>query len=97
MLSYSTGESGSGEDVEKVRKATQIAKQKAPELLIEGPIQYDAAINQEVADKKLKDSKVAGKATVFIFPDLNTGNNTYKAVQRSCWPSRGMRSGPLFP
>jgi len=93
MLSYSTGESGSGEDVEKVRKATQIAKQKAPKLLVEGPIQYDAAINQEVADKKLKDSKVAGKATVFIFPDLNTGNNTYKAVQRS---SGAIAIGPII-
>ncbi|MDH4944952.1 phosphate acetyltransferase [Sulfurimonas sp. C5] len=83
MLSYSTGESGRGTEVEKVKAATTIVQQKAPELLIEGPIQYDAAINKEVAQKKLPNSKVAGEATIFIFPDLNTGNNTYKAVQRS--------------
>lgn len=83
MLSYSTGDSGSGPDVEKVRKATQIAQSLRPDLLIEGPIQYDAAIDDKVASKKLPGSKVAGKATVFVFPDLNTGNNTYKAVQRS--------------
>jgi len=83
MLSYSTGDSGSGPDVEKVRKATHIAQSLRPDLLIEGPIQYDAAIDKKVAAKKLPGSKVAGKATVFIFPDLNTGNNTYKAVQRS--------------
>jgi len=83
MLSYSTGASGSGPDVEKVREATLIAQSLRPDLLIEGPIQYDAAIDEKVAAKKLPDSKAAGKATVFVFPDLNTGNNTYKAVQRS--------------
>ena len=87
MLSYSSGKSGKGQQVEKVRRATEIARQKAvkeyPGLLIEGPIQYDAAVDMEVAKTKMPDSKVAGRATVFIFPDLNTGNNTYKAVQRS--------------
>jgi len=83
MLSYSTGESGSGADVQKVRVATDLVRERAPELLVEGPIQYDAAIEPSVADAKLPDSDVAGRATVFIFPDLNTGNNTYKAVQRS--------------
>ena len=83
MLSYSTGESGSGPDVEKVREATRLAQQMRPDLLIEGPIQYDAAIDAKVARQKLPQSKVAGEATVFVFPDLNTGNNTYKAVQRS--------------
>lgn len=83
MLSYSTGESGSGADVQKVRVATELVRERAPELLVEGPIQYDAAIEPSVADAKLPDSDVAGRATVFIFPDLNTGNNTYKAVQRS--------------
>jgi len=83
MLSYSTGGSGQGSAVDKVRTATQIVRSTHPELLIEGPIQYDAAIDADVAKSKLPHSKVAGKATVFIFPDLNTGNNTYKAVQRS--------------
>ena len=83
MLSYSTGASGTGADVERVREATALARQMAPELPIEGPIQYDAAIDVDVARTKMPDSKVAGRATVFIFPDLNTGNNTYKAVQRS--------------
>jgi phosphate acetyltransferase len=83
ILSYSTGTSGTGPDVEKVRKATYLAQSMRPDLLIEGPIQYDAAIDAKVAKKKLPDSKVAGRATVFVFPDLNTGNNTYKAVQRS--------------
>ncbi len=83
MLSYSTGVSGKGADVENVKKAVEIAKAKAPDLLLEGPIQYDAAIDKEVARTKMPDSQVAGKATVFIFPDLNTGNNTYKAVQRA--------------
>lgn len=83
MLSYSTGSSGSGEDVEKVRTATEIVQQKLPDLLVEGPIQYDAAVDPGVAVTKLPDSRVAGRATVLIFPDLNTGNNTYKAVQRS--------------
>ena len=82
MLSYSTGESGHGEEVERVRKATQLAKERRPVLLIEGPMQYDAAVDPEVAKKKMPGSRVAGRATVFIFPDLNTGNNTYKAVQR---------------
>ncbi len=83
MLSYSSGESGIGEEVEKVKRATIIAQQKAPNLLLEGPIQYDAAVDAAVAKTKMPESRVAGKATVFIFPDLNTGNNTYKAVQRS--------------
>ncbi len=83
MLSYSTGDSGTGEDVEKVILATRIAKEKAPALALEGPLQYDAAIDPDVASTKLPGSPVAGHATVFIFPDLNTGNNTYKAVQRS--------------
>jgi phosphate acetyltransferase len=82
MLSYSSGESGEGEEVEKVRKATKIAQERRPDLQLEGPIQYDAAVSPDVAAKKMPGSKVAGKATVFIFPDLNTGNNTYKAVQR---------------
>ncbi|QDZ16272.1 phosphate acetyltransferase [Humibacter ginsenosidimutans] len=83
MLSYSTGESGTGADVEKVREATSLVHERAPELLVEGPIQYDAAADAAVAAAKLPGSSVAGRATVFIFPDLNTGNNTYKAVQRS--------------
>ncbi len=83
MISYSTGSSGSGHDVEKVRDATQIAKEKRPDLLIDGPMQYDAASVLSVGQQKAPDSKVAGRANVFIFPDLNTGNTTYKAVQRS--------------
>ncbi len=83
MLSYSTGASGKGEDVERVREAAGIARARRPDLKIEGPIQYDAAVDASVARSKLPDSEVAGHATVFIFPDLNTGNNTYKAVQRS--------------
>ena len=83
MLSYSTGESGSGADVEKVRDATAFVRTRAPELLVEGPIQYDAAADAAVAAAKMPGSQVAGRATVFVFPDLNTGNNTYKAVQRS--------------
>lgn len=83
MLSYSTGESGSGADVDKVREATALVRERAPELPVEGPIQYDAAADAAVAKAKLPDSAVAGRATVFVFPDLNTGNNTYKAVQRS--------------
>jgi phosphate acetyltransferase len=82
LLSYSSGTSGKGADVEKVRKATEIVKQKRPDLNIEGPIQYDAAVDMNVGKSKLPNSKVAGQATVLIFPDLNTGNNTYKAVQR---------------
>jgi len=83
MLSYSPGSSGAGTDVEKVSKATALVKERAPELLVDGPLQYDAAIDAAVARTKLPDSTVAGRATVFVFPDLNTGNNTYKAVQRS--------------
>ncbi|WP_374283159.1 phosphate acetyltransferase [Desulfovibrio sp.] len=83
MLSYSTGTSGKGADVDVVVEATKIAQEMAPELALEGPLQYDAAIDPSVAKTKMPDSKVAGKATVFIFPDLNTGNNTYKAVQRA--------------
>jgi len=83
MLSYSTGESGSGADVDKVRAATKLAQSKRPDLLIDGPLQYDAAFMPDVAKAKAPASKVAGRATVFIFPDLNTGNTTYKAVQRS--------------
>ncbi|MFE9412681.1 phosphate acetyltransferase [Streptomyces sp. NPDC006704] len=83
MLSYSTGTSGSGADVDKVREATKLVRQARPDLRIEGPIQYDAAVEPSVAATKLPDSEVAGQATVLIFPDLNTGNNTYKAVQRS--------------
>jgi phosphate acetyltransferase len=83
MISYSTGESGSGQDVDKVREATRIARERRPDLLIDGPLQYDAAAIESVGKSKAPDSKVAGKATVFVFPDLNTGNTTYKAVQRS--------------
>ncbi|MER7763072.1 phosphate acetyltransferase [Streptomyces sp. NPDC097619] len=83
MLSYSTGTSGTGADVDKVRKATELVRAQRPDLLIEGPIQYDAAVDPSVAATKLPGSEVAGRATVLIFPDLNTGNNTYKAVQRS--------------
>lgn len=83
MLSYSTGTSGTGVDVDKVRAATELVRKREPELLVEGPIQYDAAVEPSVAKTKMPDSKVAGRATVLIFPDLNTGNNTYKAVQRS--------------
>ncbi|MFF0817377.1 phosphate acetyltransferase [Rhodococcus sp. NPDC003318] len=83
MLSYSTGDSGFGAHVDKVRKATDLVRSRRPDLLVEGPIQYDAAIEPTVADAKLPGSDVAGRATVFVFPDLNTGNNTYKAVQRS--------------
>jgi len=93
MLSYSTGASGKGADVVKVREATEIAREKRPDLLIEGPIQYDAAIEPAVAKTKMPDSLVAGRATVFIFPDLNTGNNTYKAVQRS---SGAVAIGPVL-
>jgi phosphate acetyltransferase len=93
MLSYSTGESGKGTDVDKVREATKIAKQRRPDLKIEGPIQYDAAIDAGVAKTKLPGSEVAGRATVFIFPDLNTGNNTYKAVQRS---ANAVAVGPVL-
>jgi len=93
MLSYSTGDSGKGEEVEKVRLATKIVKETRPDLLVEGPIQYDAAIDPSVAKTKLPNSQVAGEATIFIFPDLNTGNNTYKAVQRS---SGAVAIGPVL-
>lgn len=93
MLSYSTGESGSGADVDKVRTATELVRQRRPDLLVEGPIQYDAAADAAVAQTKMPDSQVAGRATVFIFPDLNTGNNTYKAVQRS---SGAVAIGPVL-
>jgi phosphate acetyltransferase len=83
MLSYSTGESGSGAEVDKVREATALVRERRPDLSVEGPIQYDAAVDASVAQTKLPGSHVAGRATVFVFPDLNTGNNTYKAVQRS--------------
>ena len=87
MLSYSTGASGKGEDVERIIEATAIAKalikERGLDISLEGPLQYDAAIDPEVARTKLPNSKVAGRATVFTFPDLNTGNNTYKAVQRA--------------
>lgn len=92
MLSYSTGKSGKGADVEKVRLATEIAQKRRPDLMIEGPIQYDAAIDATVARQKMPESKVAGRATIFIFPDLNTGNNTYKAVQRS---ANAVAVGPI--
>src|SRR5690554_4685947 len=83
MLSYSTGSSGSGADVDKVRTATELVQSRRPDLAVDGPIQYDAAVDAAVGKSKLPGSEVAGRATVFIFPDLNTGNNTYKAVQRS--------------
>ncbi len=83
MLSYSTGESGHGEDVDKVRKATAMVRERRPDLLVEGPLQYDAAIDPDVAATKMPGNPVAGQATVLVFPDLNTGNNLYKAVQRS--------------
>jgi phosphate acetyltransferase len=93
MLSYSTGESGTGADVDKVRAATELVRSRRPDLLVEGPIQYDAAADAAVAAKKMPESRVAGQATVFIFPDLNTGNNTYKAVQRS---SGAVAIGPVL-
>ena len=93
MLSYSSGLSGTGKDVDLVRKAVDIAQDRRPDLKIDGPIQYDAAIDATVASKKMPDSEVAGRATVFIFPDLNTGNNTYKAVQRS---SGAVAIGPVL-
>jgi phosphate acetyltransferase len=93
MLSYSTGESGKGKDVDKVREATAIARKLRPDLMIEGPLQYDAAVDDTVAKIKMPNSQVAGHATVFIFPDLNTGNNTYKAVQRS---ANAVAIGPIL-
>ena len=93
MLSYSSGSSGKGEEVEKVRKATQLAKAKNPNLKIEGPIQYDAAVDTSVAKTKMPNSDVAGQASVLIFPDLNTGNNTYKAIQRE---TGALAIGPML-
>ncbi|EIJ36488.1 phosphate acetyltransferase [Thiothrix nivea] len=93
MLSYSTGESGKGADVERVRAAVQLAHVRRPDLKLDGPIQYDAAVDASVASSKMPNSEVAGKATVFIFPDLNTGNNTYKAVQRS---ANAVAIGPVL-
>jgi phosphate acetyltransferase len=93
MLSYSSGESGSGSEVERVRQATELVKQRAPELKVVGPIQYDAAADPTVGASKMPGSEVAGHATVFVFPDLNTGNNTYKAVQRS---SGALAIGPVL-
>ncbi len=93
MLSYSTGESGVGADVDKVREATAMVRQRNPGLIVDGPIQYDAAADVAVAKAKMPDSQVAGRATVFVFPDLNTGNNTYKAVQRS---SGAVAIGPVL-
>ena len=93
MLSYSTGSSGKGEDVEKVREATRIARELRPDLKIEGPLQYDAAADAGVAKIKLPGSEVAGHANVFIFPDLDTGNNTYKAVQRT---AHAVAVGPVL-
>jgi phosphate acetyltransferase len=93
MLSYSTGSSGAGADVEKVAAATALVRERRPDLPVEGPIQYDAAVDPAVAATKLPESAVAGKATVFVFPDLNTGNNTYKAVQRS---ANAVAVGPVM-
>lgn len=93
MLSYSSGTSGVGEDVERVREATKIIKEKRPDLMVEGPIQYDAAVDVSIGKSKMPDSEVAGRANVFIFPDLNTGNNTYKAVQRE---TKALAIGPII-
>jgi len=93
MLSYSSGDSGKGSDVDQVREAVKCARKRRPDLKIDGPIQYDAAIDATVASKKMPESEVAGRATVFIFPDLNTGNNTYKAVQRA---SGAVAIGPVL-
>ncbi|PAM95098.1 phosphate acetyltransferase [Flavobacterium sp. IR1] len=93
MLSYSSGASGKGDEVDKVRSATEIVKQKRPDLKIEGPIQYDAAVDRAVGKSKMPDSEVAGQASVLIFPDLNTGNNTYKAVQRE---TGALAIGPML-
>ncbi len=93
MLSYSSGSSGKGADVDRVRLATEIVKQKRPDLKIEGPIQYDAAVDRQIGKSKLPDSQVAGQASVLIFPDLNTGNNTYKAVQRE---TGALAIGPML-
>jgi len=93
MLSYSTGASGVGPEVERVKNATDMIKKRMPDLKVEGPIQYDAAISPETAKTKLPGSDVAGKANVFIFPDLNAGNTAYKAVQRS---AKAIAVGPVL-
>jgi phosphate acetyltransferase len=93
MLSYSTGDSGRGADVDKVRTATELVQERRPDLPVAGPIQYDAAIDPSVARTKLPDSEVAGRATVFIVPDLNTGNILYKGVQRS---ANAVAVGPVL-
>ena len=93
MLSYSSGSSGKGDEVDKVRAATEIVRQKRPDIKIEGPIQYDAAVDLEVGQSKIPNSEVAGHASVLIFPDLNTGNNTYKAVQRE---TGALAIGPML-
>jgi len=93
MLSYSSGASGKGDEVDKVRKATEIVREKRPDLKIEGPIQYDAAVDMEIGQSKMPNSEVAGQASVLIFPDLNTGNNTYKAVQRE---TGALAIGPML-
>jgi phosphate acetyltransferase len=93
MISYSTGDSGQGADIDKVRRATEIAQSRRPDLCLDGPLQYDAAVIPDVARKKAPESPVAGKATVLVFPDLNTGNTTYKAVQRS---ARVISIGPML-
>ena len=93
MLSYSTGESGEGRGRRRVREATEAVRERRPDLKVEGPIQYDAAVDAAVAKLKLPDSDVAGRATVFIFPDLETGNVAYKAVQRS---ANAVAIGPVL-
>jgi phosphate acetyltransferase len=93
MLSYSSGTSGIGEDVDKVRRATLLVREKRPDIKVEGPIQYDAAVDPVVGRQKMPDSEVAGQASVLIFPDLNTGNNTYKAVQRE---TGALAIGPML-
>jgi phosphate acetyltransferase len=93
MLSYSTGESGKGEDVDRVRAATEAVRALRPDLPVEGPIQYDAAVDASVAKLKLPESEVAGRATVFIFPTLQSGNVAYKAVQRS---ANAVAIGPVL-
>ncbi|MBC7688471.1 MAG: phosphate acetyltransferase, partial [Aquabacterium sp.] len=93
MLSYSSGTSGQGEDVDKVRRATEIIRERRPDLKVEGPIQYDAAVDPVIGKQKMPDSPVAGQASVLIFPDLNTGNNTYKAVQRE---TGALAIGPML-
>jgi phosphate acetyltransferase len=93
LISYSTGDSGTGQDVEKVVRATELAQKARPDLLLDGPLQYDAAVMPEVAETKAPGSPVAGRATVLVFPDLNTGNTTYKAVQRS---AQVVSMGPML-